>query len=183
MAGGSGGGITVRTFQSLWRLAQAHARLMNHHGVQLEDAVAVVLLHKAALQAHVVGVESAGEAEDFAPTLPDLEGEIAPCTLRPAQLNADLHHGMDIPNLSTYIRWEAWVMRYLANAADGPKPLGDVPRAAPEPRSPSQGPGDDPGSAGSLGRGWAAAASQSSPGSGGSAEGAQRGRRLGCRMR
>jgi len=129
-SGGTGGGITVRTFQSLWRLAQAHARLMNHCCVQLEDAVAVVLLHKAALQAHVVGAESAGEAEDFAPTLPDLEGEIAACSVRPSRLGADLHHATDIPDLETYRMWEAWVLQYLARPSEGPRPIMDLPQGS-----------------------------------------------------
>eukprot|EP00405_Crypthecodinium_cohnii_P046375 CAMPEP_0206586516 /NCGR_PEP_ID=MMETSP0325_2-20121206/37070_1 /ASSEMBLY_ACC=CAM_ASM_000347 /TAXON_ID=2866 /ORGANISM="Crypthecodinium cohnii, Strain Seligo" /LENGTH=880 /DNA_ID=CAMNT_0054094291 /DNA_START=9 /DNA_END=2652 /DNA_ORIENTATION=+ len=126
-AGGGGSGITVRTFQSIWRLAQAHARLMHHDCVRLEDAVAVLVLHKAALQSHAVGTDSTGDGDDFAPTLPDVEGEIAPCTLRSSPLDVELHHGSDIPDVESYRSWEAWVLRYVQPRRARPVPLADVP--------------------------------------------------------
>jgi len=83
------GGVTVRAFESLLRLSQAHARLLNHAGVRLEDALAAVILHRAALQDHVVGAESSEELE--------LDPETPACSLgMPARLG--FNHNTDMRN-------------------------------------------------------------------------------------
>ena len=53
--------VTVRALQSLLRLAQAHAKMMNHSRVELSDAVCVVLLVQASLQGHRVTTTTADE--------------------------------------------------------------------------------------------------------------------------
>eukprot|EP00928_Gymnodinium_smaydae_P030801 TRINITY_DN22793_c0_g1_i2.p1 TRINITY_DN22793_c0_g1~~TRINITY_DN22793_c0_g1_i2.p1 ORF type:complete len:894 (-),score=207.13 TRINITY_DN22793_c0_g1_i2:323-3004(-) len=125
---GGGGGITVRTFESLLRLAQAHARLMHHNCIRREDAVAVVVLHRAALQDHVVGIEPVGGAaaeadvegapqppsEAFAPSLRDRDplGETPCCTVA-LSFGIPLNHGVDIESQEAYDVLEARVLRAL----------------------------------------------------------------------
>ena len=60
----------MRFMESLLRLAQAHARLMYHRRVELEDAIAVIVLHRAALQDHVVGADMGLDDQDSTAALP-----------------------------------------------------------------------------------------------------------------
>lgn len=196
--GGAGAnGITIRTFQSLWRLAQAHARLMHHRGVELGDAVAVIVLHRAALQDHVVGADGPGGDGDFEAGVPDREGETAWCSVRAGSFGAELHHATDITSASHYAFWEAETLRYVGLQPARPYPIMDAPSPLRAP-APSQGAGRSPlsqgGSGGNHVIGGSQAGSQGgSPGSSGadgtdgtSAAGTQvrpRGRKLGFRMR
>ncbi|CAE6959797.1 MCM9 [Symbiodinium natans] len=50
--GGLGEVVTARTLESLIRLSRAHARLMRHGAVQLQDAVAAVFLHQVCWRSH-----------------------------------------------------------------------------------------------------------------------------------
>lgn len=112
---GGTGGVTARTLESLVRLSQAHAKLMNHRCVQIEDAVAVVLLHRASLQDHVVGAESGlSPTEDFAPSMRDLHDETAACGVHVSLEGlGSLNHGTDIVNKAIYGRIEQAVLRSL----------------------------------------------------------------------
>jgi len=135
-SGSGGGGITVRTLQSLWRLAQAHARLLHHSRVCLGDAVAVVVLHRAALQDHVVGAETPGpgDSSELTPSLPNLDGEVAPCSVQSSSVGVELHHDTDISSIAQYSFWEDRMLRYLGlRQGGGPQPLEDVPRAGSSP--------------------------------------------------
>ncbi|CAJ1381467.1 unnamed protein product [Effrenium voratum] len=109
----SGGGVTARTLESLVRLAQAHAKLMNHRGVQIEDAVAVVVLHRASLQDHVVGADSLPSGEDFAPNLRDLHEEMAACGVHVSLEGLELNHGSDISSKAIYALMEQAILRSL----------------------------------------------------------------------
>lgn len=113
-AGGVGsGGVTVRTFQSLLRLAQAHARLMYHKRVTLEDAVAVVVLHRAALQDRVVGADTSADTDGLSPTLRDTTDETNACQVHLSLGDVELHHGTDITGNAVYERLEGIVLNSL----------------------------------------------------------------------
>lgn len=189
-SGHSEGGITVRTFQALWRLAQAHARLMNHRCVQLEDAVAVVVLHRAALQEHVVGADSGDPEESFAASMPSLDGETAPCSIRPSSDGMELHHGTNIADLESYRFWEQCVLRYVTDHR--PAPIMDSrpgPAAERMPSVPRSGEaevrGGDASSPHSSQAGSQKTDSPAAESTSASqlAASSQRGRRLGWRMR
>lgn len=107
------GGVTVRTLQSLLRLAQAHGRLMHHSRVELEDAVAAIVLHRAALQDRVVGADMSGDGEDCAPTMRDREDERPACDIKMRICNLELHHGSDIADQSTYDFMEKHILKGL----------------------------------------------------------------------
>eukprot|EP00435_Cladocopium_sp_Y103_P033191 s937_g8.t1 len=115
LATGGTGGVTARTLESLVRLSQAHAKLMNHRCVQIEDAVAVVLLHRASLQDHVVGAESGlSPSEDFAPSMRDPHDETAACGVHVSLEGlGSLNHGTDIVNKAIYGRIEQAILRSL----------------------------------------------------------------------
>ncbi|CAE7811116.1 mcm9 [Symbiodinium sp. KB8] len=112
-SGGGGGGVTARTLESLVRLAQAHAKLMGRRSVWIEDAVAVVVLHRASLQDHVVGAESLPSGEDFAPSLRDWQDETAACGVKVSLEGLELHHGTEIPNQDVYLYLEQAILRSL----------------------------------------------------------------------
>jgi len=107
------GGVTIRTLQSLLRLAQAHARLMRHTHVQLEDAISVIVLHRAALQDRVVGADMSFDGEDCAPTMRDKEDETHACEIQLQISGIELHHGSDISNQRTYDLYERHVLNSL----------------------------------------------------------------------
>jgi len=114
-AGGSCG-VTVRTLQSLLRLSQAHARLMCHRRVELEDAVAVVVLHRAALQDHVVGA-------DFGIAVGEQNEEAASCGVQLRGLGSlQLNHSTDITSQATYMKHERGLLSWLRSASLGRKP-------------------------------------------------------------
>lgn len=114
LSNGGGGGVTARTLESLVRLSQAHAKLMNHRSVQIEDAVATVLLHRASLQDHVVGADSLpSEGEDFAPSMRDLHDETAACGVHVSLEGLELNHGSDITSKAMYHRIEQAILRSL----------------------------------------------------------------------
>jgi len=113
LTGPGSGGVTARTLESLVRLAQAHAKLMGRRNVQIEDGVAVVVLHRAALQDHVVGAESLPAGDDFAPSLRDWEDETAACGVKVSLEGLDLHHGSDIPSMDVYKQLEQAILKSL----------------------------------------------------------------------
>jgi len=113
LSSGGGGGVTARTLESLVRLAQAHAKLMGRRSVWIEDAVAVVVLHRASLQDHVVGAESLPSGEDFAPSLRDWQDETAACGVKVSLEGLELHHGTEIPNQDVYLYLEQAILRSL----------------------------------------------------------------------
>lgn len=193
---GGTGGVTARTLESLVRLSQAHAKLMNHRCVQIEDAVAVVLLHRASLQDHVVGAESGlSPTEDFAPSMRDLHDETAACGVHVSLEGlGSLNHGTDIANKAIYGRIEQAVLRSLKLCRSrndrrqlvrmeyqGAVPLAIADIASPQVRptsltqSPaaSQVPSSQP---------WPNNATQAMPATQ-QAEAKPRGRQLGCRLR
>lgn len=179
------GGVTVRTLQSLLRLAQAHARLMNHRSVKLEDAIAVIVLHRAALQDRVVGADSSVEGDsDYAPTMRDNEEEMPACEIQMRICNVALHHGSDIPDQSTYDFLETHVLTglKLRKRADGSLAEDASLTALPAIPTPQQQPIPirDAGSDTAASPGSQACA-PSQPAS--QAPRAPRGRNLGCRLR
>merc|ERR1712139_426821 len=115
------GGVTVRTLQSLLRLAQAHARLMHHSHVQLEDAIAAIVLHRAALQDRVVGADVSADGDDCAPTMRDKDDERPACEVQMRICNVELHHGSDISDRATYQFLEKHVLNglHLRKCPDG----------------------------------------------------------------
>jgi len=132
----AGGGVTVRTLESIVRLTQAHAKLMGRRRILIEDAVAVVALHRAALQEHVVGAEEFGE-EAFATQIRVTEEEKPACLVQLTLEGVELHHGSDIRDLSSYVRLEQAILRslgrrrngrFLTKEAPGPRAIADVPR-------------------------------------------------------
>ncbi|CAK9092190.1 unnamed protein product [Durusdinium trenchii] len=138
---GGSGGVTARTLESLVRLAQAHAKLMNHRCVQIEDAVAVVVLHRASLQDHVVGADSL--PEDFAPSIREMHEEQAACGVHVSLEGLELNHGTDITSKAVYAKMEQAILRSLRLCRSkndrrqlvaqehqaSPLAIADVPRA------------------------------------------------------
>ncbi|PHJ25088.1 mcm2 3 5 family [Cystoisospora suis] len=64
--GGGGSGVTFRFLESLFRLAQAHSRLMSRHEATRQDAVAVIWMLETALCGNrvVPGTKEANGSED-----------------------------------------------------------------------------------------------------------------------
>lgn len=129
-------GVTVRTLESLVRLTQAHAKLMGHRAISIEDAVAVIILHKASLQGRVVGCEdgSSGDgSEDFPMSMRDLQDETPSCNVNVKLEGVDLHHGIDIANEEVYRLLQQHLLRSLGKhrrlgsrtLEDAPKPIQD----------------------------------------------------------
>eukprot|EP00927_Polykrikos_kofoidii_P058507 TRINITY_DN5305_c0_g1_i8.p1 TRINITY_DN5305_c0_g1~~TRINITY_DN5305_c0_g1_i8.p1 ORF type:complete len:514 (+),score=98.57 TRINITY_DN5305_c0_g1_i8:1517-3058(+) len=81
-----GGPATVRVFEGLLRLTEAHARVMYHDRVTLVDAVAVALLHQVCLRSQP-GPSDASEASAF---LAEALGPELPPSLRRLGLRADI---------------------------------------------------------------------------------------------
>jgi len=173
------GRFTVRFMESLLRLAQAHARLLHHRRVELEDAIAVIVLHRAALQDHVVGADMGDPTHDFPTQVTQMTqtqdgDEISACTVSWRMGSLSLHHGSDIPNNATYNFLEDQMLLRLdlqksgdgrlCKREPGPMPLMDAP------------PAEAQGFCG------ASVAQEPWPNSQ-AAPNPQRGRRLGCRFR
>lgn len=113
-ASASAGTFTVRFMESLLRLAQAHARLLYHSRVQLEDAVAVIALHRASLQDHVVGADMGVDGEDFPASLPATAHEEMPACGVPIRMGGmQLNHGSDIADDDHYRQLEAKILAHL----------------------------------------------------------------------
>eukprot|EP00930_Biecheleria_cincta_P040518 TRINITY_DN27757_c0_g1_i1.p1 TRINITY_DN27757_c0_g1~~TRINITY_DN27757_c0_g1_i1.p1 ORF type:complete len:1152 (+),score=227.96 TRINITY_DN27757_c0_g1_i1:25-3480(+) len=203
-------GVTVRTLESLVRLTQAHAKLMGHKAILIRDAVAVIILHKASLQGHVVGCEDGlgDRGEDFPISMRDLQDETPSCNVNVKMEGVDLHHGVDIANEGVYRLLEQHVLRNLRMhfrpgtriLEDAPKPIQDrvVPRQVEQAAASQVGAEVQAGAlqAAPQQKGWAAAAlpaaaaaramnSQRQPPSQGVATTAvkPRGARLGFRLR
>jgi len=169
------GRFTVRFIESLLRLAQAHARLMHHRRVELEDAIAVIVLHRAALQDHVVGADMGDPTHDFPTQMTQTqEGEeISPCTVSWRMGSLSLHHGSDISNNGTYNFLEDQMLLRLdlqksgdglCKRKPGPVPLMDAPVAEVQSFD----------GASTAQEAWPNSQAAPNP---------QRGRRLGCRFR
>lgn len=173
------GRFTVRFMESLLRLAQAHARLLHHRRVELEDAIAVIVLHRAALQDHVVGADMGDPTHDFPTQMTQMTqtqdgDEISACAVSWRMGSLSLHHGSDIPNNATYNFLEDQMLLRLdlqksgdgrlCKREPGPMPLMDAP--APDVQ----------------GFNGASVAQEPWPNSQ-AAPNPQRGRRLGCRFR
>ena len=108
--------ITVRFMESLLRLAQAHARLMYHRRVELEDAIAVIVLHRAALQDHVVGADMGLDDHDSTAALPptptDQDAPACGIALRMGRVTLD--HGSDVPDRDAYDWLESHILGELS---------------------------------------------------------------------
>lgn len=170
------GRFTVRFMESLLRLAQAHARLLHHQRVELEDAISVIVLHRASLQDHVVGADMGDPTQDFPTQMTQTQegDEISACTVSWRMGSLSLHHGSDIPNNATYNFLEDQMLLRLdlqksgdgrlCKREPGPMPLMDAPAEEVQ---------------GFYG---ASGAQEAYPNSQAAAN-LQRGRRLGCRFR
>ncbi|CAK0900840.1 unnamed protein product, partial [Prorocentrum cordatum] len=111
---------TARALEGLLRLSRAHAKLLRHPCVQVEDAVAAVFLHQLAARSR-----AAPGAEHV--LSPELLGPGSPAHLRTLGLSADLGCRADYEAAEGAVLW-ALGMRRARRAAEAPPP-----RAAPTP--------------------------------------------------
>eukprot|EP00928_Gymnodinium_smaydae_P000813 TRINITY_DN10303_c0_g3_i1.p1 TRINITY_DN10303_c0_g3~~TRINITY_DN10303_c0_g3_i1.p1 ORF type:complete len:1039 (+),score=151.88 TRINITY_DN10303_c0_g3_i1:216-3332(+) len=81
----SSSATSTRALEGILRLTAAHARLLGHDGIQLQDAIAAVLLHQLALRSQ----ESASSSHELL-LQPSALGPGAPKHLRSMSLSFDL---------------------------------------------------------------------------------------------
>ncbi|CAE7678598.1 dpa [Symbiodinium sp. CCMP2592] len=90
--------VTARSLESLIRLSRAHARLMRHGAVQLQDAVAVVLLHQVCWRSHSPDSSQVLLSESSF-------GPLCPAHIRRLDMSSDITSGTDYEVVEGAILW------------------------------------------------------------------------------
>merc|ERR1719440_2412124 len=86
---------------------------MTHSRMLLEDAIAAIVLHRAALQDRVVGADMSGDGEDLVPSMRDKDDEMPACEIQMRIYGVELHHGSDIADKQTYEYLQRHILKGL----------------------------------------------------------------------
>eukprot|EP00971_Amphidinium_carterae_P097111 1921862-Amphidinium_carterae.1 len=92
--GSAAASFAPRLLESLLRLAESHARILQHDAVNVEDAVAVIFLHAVSLHSQGVPVE-----------ILDAFGTAAPAHLRCTTLSSDITSREDYRSVEGAVFW------------------------------------------------------------------------------